>query len=122
MKKVEKPWGHYLNIYKDKKINIKIIKVKPGCRLSLQFHKKREEKWILIEGTGLCQIGGKKAVKMNPEKIYRIPREKKHRLMGGERGCRIVEISFGTFQENDVVRIEDDYGRASPRPKNLDAG
>lgn len=108
---VKKPWGYYINLYKDKKFNIKIIKVNPNCRLSFQFHKKREEKWILIEGTGFCQIGRKKSEKMSQEKIYQIPKKEKHRLIAGKEGCKIVEISSGKFLESDIVRIEDDYGR-----------
>jgi len=110
LKKVKKPWGYYINIYKSKNVNIKIIKVEPDSCLSLQFHEKRRENWILSEGTGICQIGDK-IIKMKPEKIYEIPKKKKHRLFGGKKGCEVVEVSFGSFLESDIIRIEDIYGR-----------
>lgn len=108
---VKKPWGYYINLYKDKNFNIKIIKVNPNSRLSLQYHKEREEKWILIDGIGFYQIGKKRAVAMKENKIYQIKKKQLHRLIGGKKGCQIIEISLGKFLESDVVRIEDDYKR-----------
>jgi len=108
--KVKKPWGYFITIWKEKLINIKIIYVAPGSRLSLQSHKFREEFWFLLEGNLICQIG-EKEMKMKKGVCYFIPKRKKHRLTAKRKGGRILEVSFGKFDEKDIIRYEDDYGR-----------
>jgi mannose-6-phosphate isomerase-like protein (cupin superfamily) len=111
MEKTIRPWGYYINLYHDDKINIKIIEVMPNQRLSLQYHLHREENWLLIEGTALCEIGDKGIEEMGPNVAYNIPKEVVHRLSGGEKGCKILEFATGDFSEEDIVRLEDDYAR-----------
>ncbi|BFT94598.1 MAG: cupin domain-containing protein [Minisyncoccus archaeiphilus] len=111
MEKTERPWGYYITLYHDDKINIKIIEVKPKQRLSLQYHHNREENWLLIEGTAICEIGDKEPEQMKPNIAYNIPKEAIHRLSGGDEGCKILEFATGHFSEEDIVRIEDDYAR-----------
>lgn len=108
--KVKKPWGEFLNIWHSKNINIKIITLKPNSRLSLQSHKKRQEYWFLLQGHLFWQKGSK-IEKMKKGKIYFIPKKAKHRLFAKKEGGKILEVSFGKFEENDIIRYEDDYGR-----------
>ncbi len=113
-KKVEKPWGYFITIWKEENINIKIIHVNPKSRLSLQSHKFRNELWILLEGNLTCQIGNKK-IKMKKNTAYFIPKKTKHRLCAQKKGGKILEISFGKFDEKDIIRYEDDYGRVTKK-------
>lgn len=114
MEKTERPWGYYLSLYHDDKINIKIIEVIANQRLSLQFHKNREENWLLAEGTAFCEIGDNGIQEMKSGISYNIPKGVIHRLSGGAQGCRIIEFSTGEFSEEDIIRIEDDYNRIEP--------
>ena len=109
-KREKRPWGEFGIIHQEPGITIKIISVKPFQRLSLQSHKKRDEIWLLLEGKALCETfelleAMKKGI------AYVIPKEIKHRLTGGKEGCKVLEISLGDYDEKDIVRVEDDYGR-----------
>ena len=110
MKEVKRPWGNFEVIYKSPGMTIKIITVKPNSRLSLQSHKKRDEVWLLIKGSLSCEICELEE-EMKKGIAYVIPRKEKHRLMGKKKGGRVVEVSFGRFNEKDIVRYKDDYGR-----------
>lgn len=108
--KVKKPWGEFINLWQ-KGINIKIISLEPRKRLSLQSHRFRDEVWFLLSGNLDCQLGEKK-FRMKKGVPYLIPRNVKHRLSAPEKAGKILEISFGKFDEKDIIRYEDDYGRA----------
>jgi mannose-6-phosphate isomerase-like protein (cupin superfamily) len=110
MKKEERPWGEFKVIHKEPGVTIKIITVKPNQRLSLQSHQERDEMWLLLLGRGFSEIFGI-LEEMKKGIVYIIPREEKHRLTAGEKGIKVLEISFGEFDENDIIRYEDDYGR-----------
>ncbi len=110
--KVKKPWGDFINIWREKGFNIKIINVKPSSRLSLQSHKKRDEVWFILKGTLYCQIENKVS-KMKKCVGYLIPKNRKHRLIAKKESGEIIEISFGKFDERDIFRYKDDYGRLS---------
>lgn len=107
--RVKTPWGHFINFWR-KGLNVKIIEVKPESRLSLQSHKLRDEVWFLLAGDLECQIADK-LIKMKKGIPYLISRGIRHRLSAFEKGGKIIEISFGKFDEKDIVRMEDDYGR-----------
>ncbi len=110
MKKIKKPWGNFTTLWKEG-ANIKIIEVNPRSRLSLQSHRFRDEFWFLLSGE-LWYLIGKKKGKMKKGIAYQIPRKTKHRLWANKKGGRIIEVSLGKFDEKDIVRYEDDYGRA----------
>jgi len=110
MIKEKRPWGEFKIIHKEPGITIKIISVKPNSRLSLQSHQERDEHWLLLMGQGSCQITDNNLT-LNREALYLIPRGTKHRLSAGKERCRVLEISFGKFNEKDIIRYEDDYGR-----------
>lgn len=107
--KTKTPWGNFVNLWQ-KGLNIKTIEVKPQSRLSLQSHKLRNEVWFLLSGNLDCQIGDK-LVRMKKGIPYLISKGIRHRLSASQNGGKIIEISFGKFEEKDIVRIEDDYGR-----------
>ena len=112
MKRYEekRPWGKFEQFTHDEVSTVKIITVKPGCRLSLQYHNKREEFWRFLDNPAKVTIG-KKTWKVKAGDEVFIPKKTLHRVEGLGKEARWVEISFGKFDEKDIVRVEDDYGR-----------
>lgn len=109
--KDERPWGMYERFTLNEPSTVKLITVKSGEAFSLQKHTHREEFWHIVSGTGKVTIG-ENSSEMGPGSEVVIPIDTLHRLeaVGGE--CTFLEISFGEFDESDIIRIEDKYGRA----------
>jgi mannose-6-phosphate isomerase len=107
-----RPWGRFEKFHENKFCTVKLIYVNANSRLSLQYHKKRSEFWKVIKGTAMVEIDKKRIVLGEGETIT-IPRQAKHRVLALESECIILEISYGRFDENDIVRLEDDYHRVS---------
>lgn len=112
----ERPWGTYQVLYEDDKCKIKRIVVYPGKRLSLQSHKYRDELWKLIQGEGEVILEGYTFSVYSDKLPYShcvILRGLKHRITNtGAENLVFIEIQTGeSFDENDIVRYEDDYGR-----------
>jgi mannose-6-phosphate isomerase-like protein (cupin superfamily) len=108
---VEKPWGNFRQFTHNENSTVKTITVNPNEELSLQSHEKRSEFWKVLQGGGVFEIGDTKYdVKEGDENF--IPVGVKHRLIGGENGIMILEIATGDFDEEDIIRYEDKYGRA----------
>jgi len=106
----ERPWGNFRQFTHNVLSTVKIITVKPGEVLSLQSHNKRSEFWHVIRGSGIIEIENTKYnVKEGDE--YDIPLGAKHRLSAGKSGIEVLEIATGDFNENDIVRFKDKYGR-----------
>ena len=108
-----RPWGEFYNWDTGKKWHLKTIYVKPKSRLSLQFHNHRSEHWVLIEGeaTALTHEDGKeKHVPLKYGDVFWVEKGTPHRLIS-EKGAIIVEVALGRFDENDIVRLQDDHGR-----------
>lgn len=91
---------------------VKRITVRPGKRLSLQYHRKRAEHWIVVSGTGLVTVDGRE-LGLGPGESVDIPRQAPHRIENiGDEPLVFIEIQQGEyFGEDDIVRIEDDFGR-----------
>lgn len=105
----ERPWGYFRRFSKNSLSTVKIIKVNPGETLSLQSHTKRSEFWRVLVGAGTVEVGNeRRQIKAGDEQV--IPIDTKHRLAAGSSGIEVLEISFGDFDENDIVRYEDKYG------------
>jgi len=109
-----RPWGGFIKFIDNKPCTVKILQIKKGESLSLQFHKLREEFWYLISGKIQTTIGRnlnqlKKKVLKEGEYIF-IPKKSLHRAEALE-FSKILEISTGKFKEGDEIRIEDKYGR-----------
>ena len=112
--KEHRPWGSFENLLDEEYCKVKRIIVKPGQRLSYQFHYKRSEAWVIVQGTATVTLNGKDADYTNGQ-IVDIPVRTKHRVRNDSKEDLIfIETQTGTyFGEDDIVRIEDDYGRDS---------
>lgn len=106
----KRPWGFFTEFIKNEPATVKIISVKPGASLSLQYHHDREEFWHVLSGTGSVIVGKKKFV-AKPGKEFVVPPKTLHRISATE-ALTILEIATGHFDESDIVRVQDIYGRA----------
>lgn len=113
--KVYRPWGWYINIDGNDHSGTKIkrLMVLPGKRLSLQSHEKREEHWVVVNGTACVELDGKEII-LEKNGYVHIPIGARHRIHNkGTELVEIVETQVGIYLgENDIVRYEDDFGRA----------
>jgi mannose-6-phosphate isomerase len=107
-----RPWGRFEKFHENKYCTVKLIYVNANSRLSLQYHKKRSEFWKVIKGTAMVEVDEKRIVLGEGDTIT-IPRQAKHRVLALKSECIILEISYGRFDENDIVRLEDDYQRVT---------
>ena len=105
-----RPWGNFVEFTENVISTVKIITVNANEELSLQFHRKRDEFWYVISGTGIATIGGLKKG-LQAGSTCAIPKTTQHRVKANNETLVFLEISFGTFDETDIVRIEDRYGR-----------
>lgn len=108
---VKKPWGQFDQFTHNEITTVKIISVNHGSFLSLQTHKNRTEFWRIISGHPLVTIDQIKK-RANPGDEFIIDKLKPHRLEGGDDDAQVLEIAYGNFDENDIIRLEDKYGRA----------
>ena len=109
----DRPWGSFDRFTNNELSTVKIVRVAAGKRLSLQKHARRAEFWHVIEGAGTATVdGAERAVAIGDE--VEIPQGAVHRLAGGAAGVAVLEIALGEFDENDIVRLDDDFGRAAP--------
>ncbi len=108
-----RPWGHYKILFREPGLQVKRIEVHPGLRFSLQKHLKRSERWIVVSGIGLATVGSKE-VFVKKGSFLEIPIGKIHRLKNtGKIPLVFIEIQFGDYLgEDDIVRLEDDFGRS----------
>ncbi|MDP3698777.1 MAG: HAD-IIB family hydrolase [Nanoarchaeota archaeon] len=106
----ERPWGAFERFTANQISTVKILEVNPQQRLSLQSHQHREELWIALDDGVIAEINGVKLYLKKGDKIV-VPKEAKHRLSSESGTVRVLEIAFGNFDENDITRYEDDFGR-----------
>ncbi|MBU2222210.1 MAG: mannose-1-phosphate guanylyltransferase/mannose-6-phosphate isomerase [Candidatus Omnitrophota bacterium] len=109
---VKRPWGSYTVLDLGTGFKIKLVEVKPGHSLSLQYHKKRSEHWVVVEGKAKITKNKKSYCICANESTY-IPASCVHRLTNtGDSILKIVEVQTGTYlEEDDIIRIKDDFGR-----------
>jgi len=108
----KRPWGEEEILTMNEKTTAKILTVSPGQQCSLQYHKHRQEFWKVIEGELFVVIGNEK-IDARVGNEYFIDTGVQHRLIGRDKPAKILEISFGDFDEEDIVRLEDNYGRVA---------
>lgn len=108
----DKPWGYFEKFTENETTTVKILTIHPYQSLSLQRHLHRDEWLRALSGNGSVAIGDQK-IPFEPGKEYFIPRGTPHRVESGDAGAVYLEISFGDFDEADIIRLEDKYGRAS---------
>lgn len=109
--KEERPWGNFERFTLNEKTTVKIVTVKPGEAISLQTHAHRDEFWRILTGSGTVEIEGTKNPAY-PGDMFFTSRGSQHRVEGGTDGLSFLEIAFGDFDEGDITRLEDRYGRA----------
>jgi len=106
-----RPWGKFRSFPHQLAKSIKIITVNPGEALSLQYHLHRNEFWIVLDPCLEVTVGQRIWRPKEGEEIF-IARKAPHRLRCfGQRPGRVMEIWIGESDEEDIVRLEDDYGR-----------
>lgn len=107
-----RPWGKFRSYPHKEAGSIKIITVNPGQSLSLQYHMHRSEFWVILDKGLEITVGDKVWCPDENEEIY-IPVKTPHRMrcMGSD-PARIMEIWIGSSDEEDIIRLEDDYGRS----------
>jgi mannose-6-phosphate isomerase-like protein (cupin superfamily) len=120
----ERPWGNYTVLSDDASDHkVKRIVVHPGKRLSYQRHAKRAEHWFMVAGTAQVTLDGTVRELIAGQAID-IPTGAAHRIAneGGD-DVVFIEVQHGTyFGEDDIVRLEDDFGRAGPVSPTTPAG
>ena len=111
--RVYRPWGHYKNLESGNGFLVKRIVVNPKSKLSLQYHHKRAEHWIVIAGTARV-TNGDAVFDLGPNQSTYIPKRASHRLENpGEVPLHLIEVQSGDYiGEDDIVRLEDTYGRS----------
>jgi len=104
-------WGNFKILLDEPNVKIKKITINPSSRLSLQLHRHRSEWWKIIKGQGLMQVGAAQwvveegdTVNIRKLEVHRIANETDSPLI-------FVEVQSGECIEDDIIRIEDDYGR-----------
>ncbi len=108
---VEKPWGRFEQYTHNTPSTVKVITVRGGGTLSLQYHHQRDEMWVVLDDGAVVEVGDAVLRPQPGEKVF-IPRTVKHRLSAvGDSSVRILEVSFGYFDEEDIVRLSDVYER-----------
>ena len=112
-RKVYRPWGSYDSIDFGERFQVKRIVVKPGGKLSLQMHHHRAEHWIVVSGTARVTKGAEEFILSENESTY-IPIGETHRLENpGAIPLEMIEVQSGSYLgEDDIVRMEDSYGRS----------
>jgi mannose-1-phosphate guanylyltransferase/mannose-6-phosphate isomerase len=113
-RKVSRPWGWYDSVDMGDRFQVKRIGVKPGASLSLQKHHHRAEHWIVVAGTAEVTRGKETFLLSENQSTY-IPIGEVHRLKNpGKVYLEMIEVQSGSYLgEDDIVRLEDTYGRAS---------
>jgi mannose-6-phosphate isomerase len=109
----ERPWGNYEVLVDDPDHKVKQILVRPGKRLSYQVHARRSEHWFIVRGTGVVTLNDA-SVLVEPGVAVDIVVGASHRIENtGRDDLVFVEVQHGEyFGEDDIVRLEDDFGRA----------
>lgn len=106
-----RPWGNFERFTLNEPCTVKIITVSPNQELSLQQHEHRDEEWKMLRGSGIVTVNDIKT-EVKPGDEFRVLRGEKHRVASGPDGLQFLEIAFGQFDEKDIIRLADDYGRA----------
>ena len=107
----KRPWGGFERFTLNKISTVKILTIKPKQKFSLQYHKQREEFWKFLDNPAKVTIGKKTFTAKKSSEVF-IPKKTLHRIESFSKPVNVLKISFGKFNERDVVRTEDVYGRS----------
>ena len=112
---VRRPWGWFEELAAGPSYKVKRLCVMAGQQLSLQTHAERAEHWVVVQGRGLLTLE-RATSRLSVGDTVTVQRGAAHRVRNeGEDLLIIVETQLGTCREDDIVRLQDDYGRA-PSP------
>jgi mannose-6-phosphate isomerase-like protein (cupin superfamily) len=120
---MERPWGHCRVLAQGPCYKVMEIVVVPGKKLGLQLHRYRVEHWVVLEGTPMIHIGGENmAVPVNES--VSVPLNTPHRLENhGLEPVKIIEVQTGAYlEEDDIVRLDDDFWRLSESVEQVRSG
>jgi len=106
----DRPWGGFERFTLNQPSTVKLLAIREGEAFSLQKHKHRKEFWRIVKGKAVARIGDREFPMSAGENFF-VPEGEIHRITGGEGGVLVLEISFGDFDEGDIIRLEDRYGR-----------
>ncbi len=108
-----RPWGTYYVLEDADTHKVKRIVVNIGGRLSYQYHLNRAEVWTIVQGKANVTLDGVDTIYL-PGQVVEIPLQAKHRIENvGDEELIFIEVQHGkSFDEEDIVRIEDDYSRS----------
>ena len=108
----ERPWGNYQVLHREEGIQVKRIELKPGCRFSLQKHLRRSEKWTIVSGAGVVTLGNKD-IAVKKGSFIDVAVGEIHRMHNtGKEPLVFIEVQFGDYLgEDDIIRLQDDFGR-----------
>ncbi|HZS10588.1 MAG TPA: phosphomannose isomerase type II C-terminal cupin domain [Blastocatellia bacterium] len=108
----ERPWGNFTVLDEGATYKVKRIEVLPGKRLSYQRHARRAEHWVVVTGTARVTLDGREII-LGPSETADIPTGAAHRIENpGEETLIFIEVQHGTyFGEDDIERLQDDFGR-----------
>jgi mannose-6-phosphate isomerase len=109
-----RPWGSWHVLDEGDGFKVKRLVVSAGSRLSLQTHEFRAEHWVVVAGTATCTVGDDTIV-LAPGDAVDIAIGQAHRIANqGDETLVIIEVQRGSYTgEDDIVRLEDDYGRGA---------
>ncbi|HCO43157.1 mannose-1-phosphate guanylyltransferase/mannose-6-phosphate isomerase [Immundisolibacter sp.] len=112
-RQVLRPWGSYEGLVRSERFQVKRIVVRPGASLSLQMHHHRAEHWVVVKGTARVTCADQVRMLSEDQSTY-IPIGSVHRLENpGRIDLEIIEVQSGSYLgEDDIVRLEDHYGRS----------
>ena len=110
--KETRPWGSFENLLDTEYCKVKEIVIKKGGRPSYQYHYKRSEVWTIVQGEATVTLDGQEKVYKKGEAVI-VPLGMAHRVENKQQeDLKFIEVQTGTyFGEDDIVRLEDDYGR-----------
>lgn len=118
---VEKPWGKFLDIAREKEYVLKIITVNPNEELSLQYHNNRSEFWVVLSGKGKLKLQQFNyhneesyyiTLNLSEGSTYHIKKGQHHQLINSSNEeLKVLELQYGECSEEDIIRINDKYGR-----------
>jgi len=111
-RRVQRPWGQFDSIDRGERFQVKHIVVDPGASMSLQFHKHRAEHWVVVRGIAEVTCGNR-VFRLTADESTYVPVGTPHRLANpGPEPLEIIEVQSGDYLgEDDIVRLEDAYGR-----------
>lgn len=109
---VTRPWGSFLQCASNEEVTVSLMTVNAGQRLSLQSHQGRAELWIALDDGAIIQVEDRVIEASAGDEIW-IPAGARHRLGSRDKTVRVLEVAFGEWQQDDIRRYEDDYGRCA---------